>query len=146
MNKFELQYLLANTTLAAGTSLQTFLTKWDSTEWAGVTNTYYHAVCASNDNTSHVDLAQADGGGLLAGSTVTHPDNHGMSASVTMGASENLDVQIATDSGSLFASRILVVCVVSTSSVATWDDLARASWGTVMGLATASVGKVDDLT
>jgi hypothetical protein len=32
-----------------------------------------------------------------------------------------------------------------TTNVATWDDLARASWGTVMGLAAASVKSVDGL-
>src|SRR3990167_9175266 len=45
----EPQYLLANTLFAAGTALQTFLTKWDSTEWddgAGSIAYYYQAEAA----------------------------------------------------------------------------------------------------
>jgi len=40
----EPQYLIANTKLAAGTSLQNFLTSWTSTEWSNDTNTYTHQV------------------------------------------------------------------------------------------------------
>jgi len=145
LTKLEPQYLLANAAFAAGTNLQTFLTKWDSAEWSGVVNAYYHYVSSANGSSSDAQLEQADGGGTVTNSEVSNPDNAGMSAAMTMPASENLDVKATTNNGDLYSSRILVACVMSSSSIATWDDLARASWETVMGLAVASVATVDGL-
>jgi hypothetical protein len=110
--KLEPQYLLANTLFTAGTSLQLFQTTWDSTEWSGVTNTYYFQAEAANDSTSDVTLEQADGGGTVTNSTLTNIDNAQISAAMTMPASENLDVKATTNAGDIAAARILVATVV----------------------------------
>lgn len=108
LTKVEAQYLLANTGLAAGTALQNFLTKFDPAEWSG-SPTFKHDVDASASNTSVVELDTA-AGSQLSGSPVSSPNNEGTSGSVTMpGSAGNLDVKATTNSGSIFASRILVV-------------------------------------
>jgi hypothetical protein len=116
ITKLEPQYLLANTLFAAGTALQTFLTKWDSTEWTSVTNTYYFQAEAANNSTSDVTLNQADGGGAVTNSTLTNIDNAQISAAMTMPGDENLDVTATTNAGDVAAARILVTTVVSTTS------------------------------
>lgn len=83
ITKLEEQYILANTPLDAGTSNQLKLAKWESQYWSGVTNTYYHVVDASDNNTSVVDLRLGDGT-QLSGSSVSSPDNQKFSTSVTM--------------------------------------------------------------
>lgn len=74
----EEQYLLGNTSFAAGTALQNFLSTWDSTEW-DATNTYYHQIEASDNNTSVVEVDTA-AGTQLTGSSVSSPDNLGISS------------------------------------------------------------------
>jgi hypothetical protein len=117
LTKLEPQYLLANTLFTAGTSLQTSLTKWDSTEWSGVTNTYYFQAEAANGSTSDVTLEQADGGGTVTNSTLTNIDNAQISSALTMPASENLDTKATTNAGDVAAARILVVTVVDQGTV-----------------------------
>lgn len=109
INNLKEEYLLANTLLAAGTSLQNFLTKWDSTEWqAGVgTINYQHSVDAADNDTSNVEL-QTVGGVTLSGSQVKLPDNNQTSGTVTMPATGNIDVIATTNSGAVYASRLLV--------------------------------------
>jgi hypothetical protein len=105
-------YLLANTTLAAGTALQSFLTKWDSAEWSGVTNSYYHQVDAGDNNTSVVELDGITSGSAVTNSPVSSPDNYKQSTSaLTMPSSQNIDVKATTNSGSVFGSRIIVKSV-----------------------------------
>jgi hypothetical protein len=108
VSMLEPQYLLANGLIDAGTALQTFLTKWDSTEWSGVTNTYKHAVDAANGSTSVVELDTA-GGTQVTGSSVSSPDNQGISGSLTMPADGNLTMKATTNNGDVYASRILVL-------------------------------------
>jgi len=105
--KLETQYLLANTKLASGTGYQSFLTKWDTTEWSGVDNTYLYAVDAADNSTSVVILNSAGSTGSAVG-TVTSPDNHATSTSVTMPSSGNLDVKATTNNNDIYGSRILV--------------------------------------
>lgn len=50
--------LAANTTLAAGTSLQNFLVKYDPAEYDGVDIDFIHQVDASDNNTSVVEIDQ----------------------------------------------------------------------------------------
>lgn len=118
ITKLEPQYLLANTLFAAGTGLQTFLTKWDSTEWdAGAgTVTYYSQAEAANDSTSDVTIDQADGGGTVTNSTLTNVDNAQISVAMTMPASENLDTKATTNAGDVAAARILVAYVFSAAA------------------------------
>ena len=106
----EPQYLLANTLFAAGTALQIFPTKWDSTEWSGVTNTYTFQAEAADGSTSDVTLEEADGGGTAA--TVTNVDNAGQ-ATATMPADQNMDTKATTNAGDVAAARILVAMEVS---------------------------------
>lgn len=117
--KLEPQYLLANTLFAAGTALQTFLTKWDSTEWNDSQDgqpTFYFQAEAANGSTSDVTLEQADGGGTVTNSTLTNIDNAQISAAMTMPASENLDTKATTNSGDVAAARILVKYVVNVAA------------------------------
>jgi len=105
----ELQYLLANTVLAAGTALQNFLTKWDPAEWSTVNGTpsFNHDVDATGTNTVEVDAVT--GPAQVSGSVVTNPSNEGTSAVMTMPAAGNLDVKATTNAGTVFASRILAL-------------------------------------
>lgn len=109
----EPQYLLANTLFAAGTGLQTFLTQWDSTEWTGVTNTYYFQAEAADNSTSDVTLEEADGGGTVTNSTVTNVDNAQISSAMTMPTNQNLDTKATTNAGDVAAARILVAVVIT---------------------------------
>jgi len=118
LTKLEPQYLLANTSLAAGTGLQNFRTKWDSTEWSGVTNSYIHQVdCAST--TSTIVLQHTLGGTpvTVTNSTVTNPVNMGVSSAMTMPSDQDIDVKATTNGGSLYGSRIVVGTSVNTASV-----------------------------
>lgn len=112
IEKLEKQYLLANTLLAAGTALQTFLTKWDSTEWYQVANTYKHVVDAANGSTSVVELDTA-AGTQIAGSPVSSPDNQGTSTITLMPANGNLDMKATTNNSDVYASRLLAVVVIT---------------------------------
>lgn len=119
ITKTEDHYLLANTTLAAGTALQNFLAKWDSTEWSGVTNIHIHQLDAGDNNTSVVELDGITSGSPVTNSSVSSPDNYKQSTSaLTMPSSQNLDVKATTNSGNIFGSRIIVksVKVVVTSN------------------------------
>src|SRR3990172_7454710 len=109
----EPQYLLANTLFAAGTALQIFPTKWDSTEWSGINNVYTFQAEAADGSTSDVTLEEADGGGTAA--TVTNIDNAGQ-ATATMPADQNMDTKATTNAGDVAAARILVAVSVSTIS------------------------------
>lgn len=115
LTKLEPQYLLANTLLAAGTSLQTFLTKWDSTEWSGVTNTYYFQAETADGSTSDVELWEAGGGGSGLG-VLTNIDNAQISSAVTMPTSQDMDIKATTNAGDVAAARILVATVVDTNT------------------------------
>ena len=115
VTKVEPQYLLANTLLAAGTALQTFLTEFDSTEWddgAGTT-TYYFQGEAANGSTSDMTLQEADGGGAVTNSTLTNIDNAQISAAMTMPTDQNLDIIANANAGDVAAARILVAYVFS---------------------------------
>jgi len=112
ITKLEPQYLLANTLFAAGTGLQTHLTKWDSSEWSGVTNTYYFQAEAADGSTSDVELWEADGGGSAIG-TVTNIDNSQISSAMTMPSDQNLDVKATTNAGDVSSTRILVLITIS---------------------------------
>lgn len=138
----EPQYLLANTAFAAGTALQNFLTKWDSAEWSGVTNTYYHAV-DSGAASSVIELDTA-AGTQLTNSTVTTVAGsvQGISSAVTMPADGNLDTKATTNNGSIFANRILVAVVIGaaiTSAIKTINGLAYASVKTFNSVAVANI-------
>jgi hypothetical protein len=105
----ESQYLLDNTLVAAGTGFQNALTKWDQAEWVGVSNQYLAVADASDDNTSVVTIQEADGGSTLG--TVTSPDNQGFgTAIVDMPPGQNLDSKLTTNSGNVYATRLLVRC------------------------------------
>lgn len=118
IKKIETQYLLANALFAAGTALQTFLTKWDSAEWDAVSGTinYYFQSEAANDSTSDVTLEQADGGGTVTNSTVTNIDNAQVSSAMTMPGNENLDTKATTNAGDVAGARILVFYVFTPAS------------------------------
>ena len=114
ITKLEPEYLLANTLFAAGTALQVFTTKWDSTEWSGVTNTYYFQADAANGSTSDVELWEADGGGSGLG-VLTNIDNSQISSSVTMPTSQNMDTKATTNAGDVASAKILVATVVNSA-------------------------------
>ena len=151
LTKLEPQYLLANTLLAAGTALQTFLTEWDSTEWDDGSGsiTYYFQGEAANGSTSDMTLQEADGGGAVTNSTLTNIDNAQISAAMTMPADQNLDVIANANAGDVAAARILVTYIFSAAlsgSVKTVNGLAIASVKTVNGLAIASVKTIKGLS
>jgi hypothetical protein len=93
VTKIEEQYLLANTTLAAGTALQNFRTTYDPAEWSGVDTNFMHQVDASASNTSVVELDTAVGV-QLGGSVISSPNIIGQSqlidSSITQSTSGSL--------------------------------------------------------
>lgn len=117
ITKLEPQYLLANTSLAVGTALQTFLTKWDSTEWDAGSGTigYTHWVDAANGSTSVIEVDTA-AGTQVTGSVVTSPDNGAASSAMTMPANGNLDMKATTNNSDVYGSRILVAYVFSAAA------------------------------
>ena len=115
ITKLEPQYLLANTLLAAGTALQTFLTTYTASEFddeAGTTGFTFQGE-AANGSTSDMTLQEADGGGAVTNSTLTNIDNAQISAAMTMPADQNLDVIANANAGDVAAARILVAYVFS---------------------------------
>ena len=113
--KLEAQYLLAPKTLGSGTALQKYLTYWDSAEWTNSANTYTHQVDASNNSTSVVEV-DTSGGTQVSGSVVTSPDNSGVSSSMTMPSTGDLDMKATTNNGDVYASRILVAVTPDTTA------------------------------
>ena len=124
--KLEPQYLLANTLLTAGTSLQTFLTEWDSTEWDDGAGSiaYTFQGEAANGSTSDMTLQEADGGGAVTGSTLTNIDNAQISSALTMPADQNLDVIANANAGDVAAARILVAYTFAAAAESNpaWDN------------------------
>lgn len=127
ITKTEEHYLLANTTLAAGTALQNFLTKWDSTQW-DTTNTYIHQVEASASNTSVVEIDGITSGSAVTNSSISSPNIIKQSSAMTMPSSQNLDVKATTNSGSIYASRIIVQAIKTIAST-----IAPRVWGFIIG-------------
>ena len=113
--KLEPQYLLANKTLASGTGLQKYLTSWNSAEWTNSANTYTHQVDAANNSTSVIEV-DTSGGIQVSGSVVTSPDNAGVSSSMTMPATGDLDMKATTNNSDIYASRILVAVTPDTTA------------------------------
>ncbi len=133
----EPQYLMANTKLATGTGLQNYLVSWDSSEWSGVSNTYIHQVDAAASSASAVGI-YTTANALVVGSTVTSPNNVGVSSAMTMPANGNLDVKATTNNNDIYANRILVdVAVrpqdVSSATVTAGDTLNTLSWANPSG-------------
>jgi hypothetical protein len=113
--KLEAQYLLVNRTLFSGTALQKYHTYWDSTEWTNSANTYTHQVDAANGSASVVEI-DTEAGTQVTGSVVTSPDNAGVSSSMTMPATGDLDVKATTNNGDVYASKILVAVTPDTTA------------------------------
>ena len=105
--KLEAQYLLANRTLFSGTALQKYHTYWDAAEWTNSANTYTHQVDAANGSVSVVEI-DTEAGTQVTGSVVTSPDNAGVSSSMTMPTTGDLDVKATTNNTDVYASKILV--------------------------------------
>lgn len=104
----EPQYLLAPYKLDTGTALQTRLTSYASSEWAGSTNAYYLEANAADNSTSVVTL-NTSGGTAVTNGTVTSPDNRGRSTSSLCGlVNGDLDTKATTNNGDIYAVRIVV--------------------------------------
>lgn len=104
--KIQPQYLLANTKLANNTSLQKFLNYWNPSEWS-TTNAYVFQAETANGDSSVVGLNAAEGT-QISGSFLSSPDNRATSTALCMPYVGDLDTQATTNSGFVFASRILV--------------------------------------
>ena len=113
--KLEAQYLLATKTIGSGTALQKNLTYWDSAEWTNSANTYTHQVDSADNSTSVVEV-DTSGGTQVTGSVMTSPDNSGVSSSMTMPSTGDLDMKATTNNGNVYASRILVAVTPDTTA------------------------------
>ncbi len=143
----EPQYLLSNTVFVAGTGLQTNLTKWDSTEWLGVTNTYTHQL-ESNVSANVVELDTA-AGTQLVGSPITTSGTTSKiytASPVTMPANGNLDTKATTNNGGVFANRILVAVSVVTTNIATINRVAYSSVSRWVNVAKASIARINGVS
>ncbi|MFC1647148.1 peptidoglycan DD-metalloendopeptidase family protein [Patescibacteria group bacterium] len=133
LTKMEPQYLVANTTLSAGTSLQDFDTYFDPAEFQQATVTYIHEANSVSAGTSDVKL-QYDPGGTptdVTSSTITDVIQREQSSSMTMPvAAETIDVIATTNNDDIYASRILAQVVVSVPTI-TISGTTNVSSGTV---------------
>lgn len=114
-NKLEEGYQLANTALAAGTSLQTFLSKYDTAEWSVYAQSFKHAV--SSGGGSSVVEADTAGGTQITGSSVTASSAYVESGALTMPATGNIDMKATTNNSDVYGDRIVTpVTLVQPSS------------------------------
>ncbi|TSD02457.1 MAG: Uncharacterized protein Athens071424_53 [Parcubacteria group bacterium Athens0714_24] len=141
LTKLEPQYLLVNTVFISS-SLQSSPTRWDSSEWSGVSNTYKHAVDSINDPVNVAVYIYA--GTWLPTSVVTNPDNQGISGSITMPSNQDIDVYVLEGTNTnLFSSRILVaVGPVTGPHIKKVAGVAWASVKKVAGVTNATAKKV----
>jgi hypothetical protein len=113
ITKLEPQYLLLSGA-DIGTGLQLAKTLWDSTEWSGVTNTYYHAMDSDNASNSaklqDIDNSNTD----VTGSTATGANEQVSSALTMPTTGHQIDVNVTNSTGAVGASKILVAVVVTT--------------------------------
>ena len=112
----EPQYLIVSDHFFAGTALQKQPITWDTTDWSNVTNVYLHQIEAANGSAEDANLQYLDETWKdVTNSTISNPDNRGVSVAMTMPATTTLDA-IATDNdNTLYCSRILVQVVISTA-------------------------------
>lgn len=143
----ETQYLLQNTYKNA-TGLQDFDTAWTTTEWAGVTNTYYHEINSSSDTADEAKLQYYNSGSWtdVTGSSATGTAYRKRTGSLTMPATDTLDTNIVNVP--IYASRIIVKVninggpveffVSGTSNIGT-GTIVRAAVGGSLASQTATV-------
>jgi hypothetical protein len=104
MSKTQEQYLLTNTA-STGVNAQTSYTKWDSSEWSGVTNSYYHAVSNGNSTVTSAKLRDASNTDVT-NSTAGGVVHYAISSAMTMPTSaQNIDTYLT--SSPLYSSRII---------------------------------------
>ncbi len=120
ITKTETQYLIANTKLSSGTSLQDFDTYFDPNEWQSVTNTYIHEANSVSGGTSDVKL-QYDPNGTptdITGSTITDIIQREQSSAMTMpGSAQTIDVVATTNNNDIYSSRIIVQVSVEVPTI-----------------------------
>lgn len=117
ITKFETQYLVGNTLLAAGTALQVFNTSWDPAEWVNTTNVYYHEADSIASGTSNVKLQDISGPTDVTNSATGAISNRARSAAMTMPASAKTVDAIATvNGGNIYDSKIIVQVTVNAPS------------------------------
>jgi len=124
LTKLENSYLLANTLLSAGTSLQNFDTLFDPSEIYSQTAAYYHEANAPYSNASSLIL-QTDPNGTpadIANTTVFLSDRSISSAFSVPSSSQTIDVKATTNNGNVFSSGILSVKTFSSGdpSLPSW--------------------------
>lgn len=96
---------------AGGTLAGACCHRWDSSQWADVTNTYDLVVDAADGATGSATLYETDGGGDIA--SVSAPDNQGTTTSITLPASQ--DVSMRSTGGTYYGGKIQVNCTISTT-------------------------------
>lgn len=108
VNKLETQYLLANTTFAAGTSLQDFDTRWDPGEWQVDSISYIHEGNSVASGTSDIKLQDTSGPTDVTNSSITDVIEREQSVGMTMPTGPaTIDVIATSNVSTLNGSRIL---------------------------------------
>jgi hypothetical protein len=103
----EPQYQLANTKLANNTSLQNYLTDFDTTEW-NTTNNYIHALSSANSSSDVIELDNTTGPTQITGSVVTNPSNYATSTGMCLTSSATLDTKATTNNNDIYGDSIIV--------------------------------------
>ena len=104
-SELESQYLLANT-VGASTGLQGYPTKWDSSEWFGVTNTYENVIDSTNASSS-AKLQDIDNANTDVTSSTATGNNQVFSSAMTMPASgHQIDANITASATTVTSDRI----------------------------------------
>jgi cellulose synthase/poly-beta-1,6-N-acetylglucosamine synthase-like glycosyltransferase/transposase-like protein len=108
ITKLEPQYLLLNTASTTTGSALNYQTLWDSSEWGGVSNTYYYAQDARGAGANSKLIDRDNANATVTNSSVTGA-NQQISSALTMPTTgHNLDTQIDNAGTAVDATRILV--------------------------------------
>jgi len=121
--KHELQYLMDGNLLSITDAAAT-PTKWDSTEWSGVSNTYKFAADADSSASTDVASIYDASNTIVSGSTATvsAANSQGLSSSFSMPSNQNIHCVQTSGGGSIDAGRLIVI-VTPAAAVSTPHQL-----------------------
>jgi hypothetical protein len=125
LSKLEPEYMVNPRLLPTGTSLQGFLTSWNSGEWS-TNNSYFHQADASSSATSVVGIYTA-GASLLTNSQISSPNYSTISSAMTMPSNGDLDVEASTNNNNITGDRILVDALLPVTTLANASDPGNAT-------------------
>ena len=107
----EPQYLLAPSPLASGTSLQQMLSKYDTTEWSGVANTFLLQTDAAHTSGSTITTSDSAGGTTYATNS-NALDEATSTFTCIPSTTKTVDTTATTNNNNVYSVRWLVDVVI----------------------------------